>query len=147
MPSDPGTFTDDYLLYLLAQTSAAASEAFHTELEAEGVPITTWRILGSLYPDACLNVGTLARKCLMKQPTLTRTLDRLVDQGIVERRHADGDRRGVLVALTQAGQALARDKITKAKAHEARILGDYSDEDVADLKRRLRQLLVRARQE
>ena len=144
--SDAASFTDDYLLYLLAHASAAASDAFHDQLLAEGIPLTTWRIFGSLYPNTRLNVGVLAKKCLMKQPTLTRTLDRLVEQGFVARHHSNGDRRGVLVELTDKGRAIAQDKIVKAKAHEAKILGDYSEAEIADLKQELRVLLTRARQ-
>jgi len=140
------SFTDDYLLYLLAHASAAASEPFHADLTAGGIAITTWRIFASLYPNAQMNVGALARKCLMKQPTLTRTLDRLVAKGIVARTHSKGDRRGVLVELTDKGRELARDKIEKARAHEAKILQDYSADEGADLKRLLRQLLLRAQQ-
>jgi len=145
-PADSENFTDDYLLYLLAHASAAASDAFHVRMQAEGISVTTWRILGSLYPNIQLNVGALARKSLMKQPTLTRTLDRLCAQGIVVRHHSEGDRRGVLVALTDKGRDLARDKIKKAQAHEAAILQDYSAADIADLKKRLRILLTLARQ-
>lgn len=138
-------FTDDYLLYLMAHASAAVSESFHAELAAEGISVTTWRILGSLYPDQRLNVGALARKCLMKQPTLTRTLDRLVDQGLVARRHEEQDRRGVLVELTDRGRALAGDKIAKARAHEARLMASYTEAEVTDLKRLMREFLTRAR--
>jgi len=143
--TEQATFTDDYLLYLLAQASARASDTFHAELQAEGISVSTWRILGSLYPDARMNVGTLARKCLMKQPTLTRTLDRLTDQGIVARTHSNGDRRGVLVNLTDKGRTLAQDKIEKARAHEARILQNYSVGEISDLKFRLRDLMKRTR--
>ena len=144
--ADSENFTDEYLLYLLAHASAAASDAFHAEMQAEGISVTTWRILGSLYPNVRLNVGALARKSLMKQPTLTRTLYRLCKQGIVARHHSDDDRRGVLVDLTDKGRDMARDKIEKARAHETAILQDYSDADIADLKQRLRTLLARARQ-
>ena len=137
-----GAFTDNYLLYLLAQASAAASEAFHAELTTQGVPVSTWRILASLYPDARLNVGTLARRCLLKQPTLTRTLDRLAADGIIRRLHAKDDRRAVLVELTGDGQRLAAEKVQLAQQHETRVLAGYSEAEVADLKSKLRALLV-----
>jgi DNA-binding MarR family transcriptional regulator len=34
---------------------------------------------------------------------MTRRVDRMVDEGLVRRDSADGDARGVVVALTQAG--------------------------------------------
>ena len=101
-------FLDDYLLYLMAHASAAASDAFHAELAKQGVSVAVWRILASLYPDKLLNVGVLARRCLLKQPTLTRRLDRLCEQGLTERWHQNQDRRGVLVKLTTEGRARAK---------------------------------------
>lgn len=139
------SFTDDYLLYILAHASAAVSDAFHSELAREGISVTTWRILGSLYPDARLNVGTLARKTLLKQPTLTRALDRLTAQGVVRRDHSTGDRRGVLVELTETGRTMARAATDKARAHETLILEGYAPSEIADLKRRLRALMAAVR--
>ena len=141
--AEPGSesFTDDYLLYLLAHASAAASAAFHAELERSGMRVPVWRILASLYPDARLNVGALARKCLMKQPTLTRTLDRMVARGLVRRELDSGDRRGVLVALSDKGRALAGEKVALARRHEAEVLAGRSAEEVAALKARLRALI------
>lgn len=145
-PADQAPFTDDYLLYLLAHVSAAASEDFHAELERDGIPISTWRVMTSLFPDKQLNVGTLARMCFLKQPTLTRILDRLAKQGLVERIHAETDRRGVLIGLTAQGQDLARNNIDKARAHERSLLGGFSAENEAALKQQLRDLLTRFRQ-
>ena len=140
----PQGFTEGYLLYLMAHASAAASDAFHAEIARDGVSVTTWRILGSLYPDRQLNVGTLARMSLLKQPTLTRQLDRLCADGVTMRHHAKDDRRGVLVELTDKGRGLARGLIDRAQAHEAGILEGFSAEEVTDLKARLKSLIDRA---
>lgn len=139
------SFTDDYLLYLLARTSAAASDAFHAELQTEGIPVSTWRILASLYPNQKMNVGRLAEKCLLKQPTLTRTLDRLATSGLVERLHETKDRRGVKVRLTDQGATLANKLIHKAKIHEAKTMSGFSAQDRATFIRHLRRLLDRSK--
>lgn len=147
MPDDaPKSFTDDYLLYLLAQTSAAASHAFHSELETEGIPVSTWRILSSLYPNQKINVGQLAERCLLKQPTLTRTLDRLSAAGLVERIHETTDRRGVKVRLTGDGATLANSLIHKAKTHEAQTLSSFSKQERETFIRHLRKILDRSRE-
>jgi DNA-binding MarR family transcriptional regulator len=140
LPNKSTAFTDDYLLYLLAQASAAASQAFHAELAKDGIPVSTWRILSSLYPDIRLNVGALAEQSLLKQPTLTRTLDRLTTSELVRRVHSAADRRGVLVELTQKGRSLAGDKIEKARTHEALILKNHSTSEITALKAMLRTL-------
>ena len=79
------SFTDDYLLYLLAQASAEASAQFHGELKKKGIPVLNWRILASLHPDNMLTIGKLASHALAHQTTLTRAVDRLEKQGLVRR--------------------------------------------------------------
>jgi len=86
-------FTDDYLLYLLAQASAEASAQFHAELAKIGIPVLNWRIFATLYPSTSFTIGDLARDCLSKQTTVTRAVDRLEYSGEVERYRRAGDRR------------------------------------------------------
>jgi DNA-binding MarR family transcriptional regulator len=50
-----------------------------------------------------LSPGTLVQQTLVTSGTMTNRIDRLAARGLVERRPAPGDRRGVLVRLTPAG--------------------------------------------
>lgn len=127
-------FVDSYLLYILARASEALSREFHAQLADQGVSVPKWRVLASLYPNRSLKVGDLAKKCIMKQPTLTRQLDRLCSQGLTYRVHQKDDRRGVLVSLTEKGKEEAAQYVKLAKAHEARLLQAYSEEEVTKLK-------------
>lgn len=136
-------FTDDYFLYLLAQASAVSSDEFHRGLSARGVKIGHWRVMASLYPDAALGVGALADACLMKQPTISRVIDKMVEAGTVERATGDGDRRHVTVRLTAAGKALADELTAEAKAHEARLLDEYSHVEKLKMKQMLTRLAGR----
>lgn len=133
-------FTDDYLLFLLAQASGRASAEFHAELDRAGIPVATWRILASLYPDAPAGIVQLAASCQTKQPTMTRQVDRLIAQGLVQRDRATGDRRRVTVRLTDQGRTLADTLTTRAKAHEAKVLAGYSEAEVTRLKATLQDL-------
>lgn len=133
-------FTDDYLLYLLAQASAAVSTSFHAALAKQGVPVSTWRILASLYPDQHLSVSALAESCMTKQPTMTRMIDRLSAEGLVARATADDDRRRVRVSLTAMGRAKAAKLVKAARLDEATALASYSDQEQAALKDALRTL-------
>ncbi|NOX73840.1 MAG: MarR family transcriptional regulator [Alphaproteobacteria bacterium] len=138
-----GSFTDDYLLFLLAQASAVASEAFHAELRNSGLRVSTWRILASLYPEEVLTVGALAQTCLLKQPTLTRALDRMERDGLLKRVHSTKDRRSVFVKLTPQGHELTQEKVHMAKSHERRILSGFTKPQAAEIKNVLHSLLDR----
>lgn len=138
-------FTEDYLLYLLAQASSDASAQFHRNLAGQGIPVSKWRVLATLYPARQLTIGQLADHCLIKQSTLTRTIDRLEKSGEVKRRPSSDDRRKVLVELTQDGKSLAADLIEKAKTHESQILSSYSNVEITTLKEMLNMLRQRVR--
>ena len=133
-------FTDDYLLYLLAQASAAISASFHATLAQQGVAVSTWRILASLYPDEALTVSELAHSCMAKQPTMTRMIDRLAADDLVKRIAARDDRRRVRVTLTDAGRTMAAELVDAARTDEARALASYSKQEQAALKATLRAL-------
>ncbi len=134
-------FTETYLLYLLAQASGRASAAFHAELAAQGIPVSTWRILATLYPDEPASIRELSASCLAKQPTMTRQVDRLASAGLVSRSPApDGDRRRVHVRLTDKGHALATRLTAEAKAHEATVLQGYAPAEIDRIKHLLQTL-------
>ncbi|MGB0865383.1 MAG: MarR family winged helix-turn-helix transcriptional regulator [Granulosicoccaceae bacterium] len=137
-------FSQDYLHYLLAQTSAAVSETFHAKLASQRIPAGEWRVLASLHPDLELSVGELAKECLIKPSTLSRTLDRLESNKLLAREHTHLDRRQVRVGLTTKGRVLACKLIEQAREQEQLFLKNYSAEDIARLKTLLRELTARA---
>jgi DNA-binding MarR family transcriptional regulator len=134
-------FLNDYLLYLLARASALVSGEVHAHLREQKVPLAVWRVLAVLDGTAGLTVGELAAACLFKQPTMTKALDRLAASGMVVRRGGEHDRRRVLVVATDKGRALVARLIADAKAHEARVLKDYSSTEIKYLKNALRRLM------
>ena len=134
------SFTDDYLLYLLAQASAEASAQFHGELKQRQIPVLNWRIVASLYPENALTIGALASHALANQTTLTRAVDRMEASGLVRREPSKSDRRQVLVTLTPRGSELADQLTALAKAHEASILEKCSAAEIDALKRALKLL-------
>lgn len=143
-PAPADRFIDDYLLYLLARASAVASGEFHAYLRELRIPLPVWRVLAVLDGTDGLTVGELAAACLFKQPTMTKAIDRLEADGFVVRRHGgESDRRRVLVVATEKGRALVASLIADAKAHEARVLSDYTPLEINRLKAALRRVVRR----
>ncbi|HYB58266.1 MAG TPA: flavin reductase [Alphaproteobacteria bacterium] len=138
-----GRFIDDYLLYLLARASSQASAEFETRLKTLAVPIPHWRVLAALTDGKGVTVSTLARIVLLKQPTLTKVIDRMERLDLVERRESSSDRRQVLVRITREGRRLVRGLLRRAKRHEGEVLADYDAIERAQLKAALRALIER----
>src|SRR5258708_38644971 len=75
-----------------------------------GRALTAFDVLAQLaLAGGALRMTELVDRALISRSGMTRRVARLVDVGLVRRANADGDARGVLVALTAAGVArLAR---------------------------------------
>ena len=78
------------------------------ELEQRhGLPLTEYEVLLQL-ADADgerLRMGELASRLLLSRSGITRLVDRLVRQRLIERRRCDNDGRGYFAQLTPAGRA------------------------------------------
>lgn len=77
------------------------------ELEREhGLALTAYEVLMYLGEagDGKLRMGELADRLLLSRSGITRLVDRLERQGLVERRRCSDDGRGLDAALTAAGR-------------------------------------------
>jgi len=134
-------FVDDYLPALLAQTSHLISGEFHRVVRAKGFTVSEWRVLASLAGGEPMSVGQLAQTAVMKQPTVTRVLDRMEERGQVRRIASAGDRRVTLVRITATGSRLVAGLIPLALEHERRVLEPFGLARAADLKTTLRRMI------
>lgn len=138
-----GPFVDDYFPYLLARASHLVSSPFHKRLTKAGLSIPVWRVLCVLYDRDSLFVGELAEMVLLKQPTLSKVLDRMISDGFVIRSPSAGDRRRVHVEITPHGRQLVQTSIDDALAQEARVLSGFTTAEISTLKSVLRELITR----
>jgi DNA-binding MarR family transcriptional regulator len=69
-----------------------------------------------------LNPKELMRTTMLSSGGMTKRLDRLVEEGLVERRPDPGDRRGTLVGLTARGRATIDAALETHAAGEERVL-------------------------
>ena len=97
---------------------------------APGVTPTQWSILTTLGRQGPLTHGELAAVEHVRPPTITAAVDRLQEDGLVERERDQHDRRVTRVVLAPAGRDLL--------AHARR-------ERTAEIDRRLRRLTAEER--
>ncbi|MDH6705863.1 DNA-binding MarR family transcriptional regulator [Kitasatospora sp. MAA19] len=77
--------------------------------------------------------GELAAHTMVTTGAMTKRIDRLERAGLVTRRHAEDDRRGRVVALTDAGLRLIDEAFTAHVRNEHRLLALLSPEESAAL--------------
>lgn len=137
------SFAKNYLAYLLARASHVVSSEFHVSLKRWKLSVAEWRVLACLTDAEGLGVGELAAMALMNQPRMTKILDRMESEGVVERRADPADRRRAVIHMTERGRARVAPVLAAAKEHEAQIIAPFNEEERATIKQALDLLIDR----
>src|SRR5579885_3150816 len=98
------------------------------------------RILALLRQEGPATVGQLAAHLGVTLPSITATVDRLVQQGLVSRADDPSDRRRVINQLTPAGVALIERLQEGRRARLVTALQELSPEDLDTLSKALNML-------
>lgn len=116
---------------------AALVRELDRELELEhDLPLTQYEVLLYLEnaPDHRLRMSELASSVLLSQSGITRLVDRMEREGLVERVPCPYDRRGLWAIVTDAGRSrLAAARPTHLAGIRARFLDHFGDEELQAL--------------
>jgi len=108
----------------MLRTHAVLTKALDAELDAaHGLPLSSYEVLMHLNDaeDQRMRMSDLADLVILSRSGLTRLVDRLEREGLLERQSCASDARGSFASLTAAG----RRKLAAARAtHLARRAGD-----------------------
>jgi DNA-binding MarR family transcriptional regulator len=122
-----------------AQLDTARAKAFRDH-DLDSWEFDVLAALRRTGPPFTLSAGALATQTHVTSGTMTTRVDRLLERGFVIRFPDENDRRGVLVALTPAGQSgvdgAFKDLLEREKA-ALEGLGPNEQEQLADLLRKL----------
>lgn len=96
----------EYFFYLMFIANRHRDLSFDIALAPIGLTLNRWRTLSVIRRLPNCTMKDLARYTTIDRTTLTRAVDHLVEQGVVERSTPPGDRRKVELALTDKGEAV-----------------------------------------
>jgi DNA-binding MarR family transcriptional regulator len=125
---------------VLMQAHATLLRQLATDLvEKTGLTLGDFDVLGQLAnAGGELRMTELAARAFSSRSALTRRIDRLVEEGLVQRANTDADARGVVVALTEAGVArLAETAPVHLRGVANLFVAPLDDEELAVLERAL----------
>ena len=121
--------TPEYLdsMGRLVGFAARAVNALTAEmLQEHGLTVPQWIALTALWREDGLTVTDLAHHTKATVPAASRLVDRMVDQGFLERKARKGDRRVVEVWLTSKTRSM-RELMELYRDVNARILEGFSE--------------------
>jgi len=138
------SLTDDLetIAALLPRIVEAQRRRLVRELADHGLTFPQFITLTALEPFAeGRRMGPLAAAALQSAASMTGIVDRLLEQGLVERERHPEDRRAVIVRLTAKGSALlAQVKATRRQEGRA-LLESFSPQDRHQLRRVLTRVV------
>jgi DNA-binding MarR family transcriptional regulator len=123
-----------FLPYLIGRIGRYLNVVIGVELEAQGVTIPMWRVIGTLWRHKTCSMGELSDAAAVAITALSRLVGKMEREGIVERKRSPKDARVVMVTLTPRGRSIAKRLIPPSLAMEKRVLAKLSAADVRALR-------------
>ena len=128
--------------YLIAVLSHYGTKNLDNALQPHGLTIALWPTMMCLWEQEGVTQTELANKAKVRTSTTTRTLDKLEELGLVERRPDPNSRRSFLIYLTEAGRSLKNEVLPIPAAQNKEFLSVLSDSESKELIRLLQKLVA-----
>jgi len=136
MPKEPSP-VNSFITYSLAAAHQRLHRKIGKRLKSLGMQIETWRVLQSLRTDDTYTMSELAEVVLMNPPALSKLVDRMIADGLVQRQLVPEDQRQVRLLLTDLGVSIANEITGYVNEQENRILDLIGHERADFLKKAL----------
>jgi DNA-binding MarR family transcriptional regulator len=132
---------EDSLGYLVNRVARSIAHQLAEEIRPAGVAIGQWAVLMFLWARDGMSQADLSRVVAIEPPTMVRTIDRMVRDGLVTRIADPSDGRVSRIHLTDRGRSLRDQLVPKAVAVNDATLGRLSTNEAGTLQRLLVKLL------
>lgn len=134
--------TAGHLFFLLHHLVRQRENALGRELAKAGLTLSQWQVLATLTRLEEATMGEVAAFCATDRTTLTRTVDRMVDDGLIRRDRDLVDRRQVQLHLTDKGQEVFLAATGDVARFNDRVTGVLKPEEVERLQPMIRRVLA-----
>ncbi|WP_420413949.1 MarR family winged helix-turn-helix transcriptional regulator [Roseibium sp.] len=132
--------------YLINRISHRYNKNVHGELKAIGLTTLNVRIVACLKTFEQLTINELCVHAIAEQPTMSRALDRLEQEGLVSRVIRDDDGRSRVVQLTPKGAAMYVDIMPVLRGANEDLLAALDPDERAQFMSLLTRVLKQIRE-
>lgn len=131
-----------YFFYLLFQTARLRDLRSDETMKSLGLNVARWRALAVIRRIENCTMSSLARLSGIERTTLTRSVDHLVEEGLVHRWTPPQDRRQVNLGLTEKGEAIYLQAVQVLIDNNGGALEGIDENRLREVTRTLQQVLV-----
>ena len=122
-----------FVPYLIYRITGQLNRNLRRRLRRSGINIARWRVLAVLQDNGRMNMGQIADRTIIEQPTVSRIVDQLEREGLAFREICDEDSRFVQVMLTQAGEEAFREIYPTASRNQEQALQGFTQQEIKTL--------------
>lgn len=116
-------------------------DAFRASLGDAGLTKEEWKVLMALH-DSVRSHGWLCQDLDVSTGAMTNRLDKLERRGLIRRAPDPNDRRGVLLELTEPGEAQLQEYVKAGAGRESELVDDLTTGEKQELNRLMSKLLA-----
>ncbi len=132
--------------YLINRIAHRYNQSLQDTVSGLGLTVPKMRVLAALAAMGQLTINELTVVAIAEQSTMSRTLDQMERDGLLQRRVSEDDSRVRVVALTKAGLTAYRTVWPRMSAEEDALFENISDEQRDVFLQTLSQILMNIRQ-
>lgn len=138
------SFEHGTLTRLIAHIQKRISDHLNARLKAHGLNHVSYNTLMMIFgsPDGSISPTELSRATGEKPANLTRVCDELVARGLIERKPALSDRRGVVLRLHGNGERLLEEVLPQVRDALGQFYIGLSDTEMQQLRGLLHKVLA-----
>ncbi|HEB28978.1 MAG TPA: MarR family transcriptional regulator [Porticoccus sp.] len=131
----------DLLPYLMNRLTSKINQLWLKELRPYGLTISRWQVLSILtVMDGC-RVGELAEMAGAEQAVISRVVDQMQRDGLVQRKPAQADSRAIEVWISSKGRKLFQQLLPQAASHVDRLVSSLPEGEASQLANGLERML------
>lgn len=127
VPQTNEAFLEDFVPYVMYRITNQLNLDLQNDLRPLKINVSRWRVLAALNAQDGRTMGDLCKYTMMEQSSLSRVIDRMVEEKLVTRQLQKEDNRYVLVLLTDKGRGKFQEIYPKVFSRQGTALEGFSD--------------------
>ncbi len=132
--------------FWVTRLARSMEQDFEKRLQAIGITRGAYAVLSAIHHDKKVTPAALANFLGVDGAAVTRHLDRIEKQGLIQRKPSATDRRSITIGLTPQGVRSVRRGRADSKATNKKFTEGLTMEDVDHLQCAIRKMLANADQ-
>lgn len=122
-------FLDNFIPYAMYRITNRLNIELQSDLAPLKINVSRWRVLAALNAKNGRSMGDLCHFTMMQQSSISRVVDRMIDEKLVTRQLQKDDHRFVLVYFTDKGRETFHKVYPKVIERQERALEGFSQEE------------------